>query len=350
MQKPIKLDRKKVGNNQPVFIIAEISANHAQDINRAIRMIKEAKKCGADAVKFQTYTPNTLTIDADNVYFRIKHPEWGGQTLYELYKKAYTPWKWFKMLKETADNEGIVFFATAFDKSSVDFLEDLGVACHKIASFELVDLPLIEHAAKTKKPLILSTGMASKEEIREAVTTARRSGAQEIVLLKCVSNYPSNPSDMNLKTIPDMKRRFKCQIGLSDHTVTIGTSVTAVSLGAVMIEKHFTLSRKKKTPDSFFSLEPRELRDLVDNVRLAEQALGVVHYGFTKEERKSLIFRRSLFAVKDIKKGEVLTNDKIRSIRPANGLKPKYLKKIIGKKARKDIKRGTPLKDDMVDS
>src|SRR3989338_2508858 len=225
------------------FIIAEVSANHNRDLNRAVAMIKKAKECGADAVKFQTYTPDTMTLNADNKYFRIKHPKWGGQTLYQLYKKAYTPWDWLKKLKKVADDLNIIFFSTAFDKSAVDFLEELNIPIHKIASFELVDLALIEYAAKTKKPLILSTGMATISEIKEALSVARRAGASQIMILKCVSSYPAKPQEMNLKTIPDMARRFKCPIGISDHTLGIGVAIAAVSLGARLVEKHFTLSR-----------------------------------------------------------------------------------------------------------
>ncbi len=330
--------------SQRVFIAAEISANHGQNLNRALTLIHKAKECGADAVKFQTYTPETLTLNADNKYFRIHHPKWGGQTLYQLYQKAYTPWKWFKKLKKEADAVGIAFFSSAFDKTSVDFLEDLGVLCHKIASFELVDLPLIEYAAKTKKPLILSTGMASLEEIREAVTAARKAGASDITLLKCVSSYPARPNEMNLRTIPDLRRRFRTPVGLSDHTLGIAASVTAVALGAAFIEKHFTLSRKIHTPDSFFSLEPSELRELAQNVRAAEKALGKPHYGLTQDERKSLIFRRSLFVVQSIKKGERFSKENIRSIRPAAGLPPKYLKRVLKKMSLKNLKPGTPLR------
>jgi len=336
--------RSVINKAKGCFVAAEISANHGRSIDRAVKMIKEAKKCGADAVKFQTYTPDTLTIDSDNKYFRIKHPEWGGQTLYELYKKAYTPWEWFKDLKKAADREGILFFSTAFDRSSVDLLEKLGVFCHKIASFEAVDLPLIEYASRTKKPVIISTGMATREEIAEAVSAARRGGAREIVLLKCVSSYPADPGEMNLRTIPDMAKTFRCPVGLSDHTLGTGVSVAAVAMGAVMVEKHFTLSRRHKTPDAFFSMEPREFRGLVDDIRSTERALGGVHYGLTKKQKESLVFRRSLFAVKDIKKGERFTWENVRSIRPANGLKPGYLKEVLGKKAMKNIKKGTPLR------
>jgi pseudaminic acid synthase len=331
-----------------VFIIAEVSANHGQDFNRAVEMIKKAKECGADAVKFQCYKPDTMTLDYDNKYFQVEHPQWSGQTLYELYKKAYTPWEWFPKLKETAEKEGILFFATTFDKSSTDFLENLKVPIHKIASFELVDLPLIEYTAKTKKPLIISTGMGSMEEIKEAVDMARKVGGKDIILLKCVSSYPAEPEEINLKTLPDMKERFDCKIGLSDHTLGIGISIAAVALGAKAIEKHFTLSRNIKTPDSFFSIELDELKELVKNVRIAEKAMGKVHYGLTKKEKQSKVFRRSLFAVKDIKKGEFFTEENIQSIRPGYGLAPKHRNDILGKKAKENIKKGNPLDWKMV--
>jgi len=334
--------------NKKVIVVAEISANHSQSFKQAVSLIKEAKKCGADAVKFQAYTPDTLTINVDNKYFKIKHSEWGGQTLYQLYQKAYTPWSWFKRLKKIADDLGIVFFAAAFDKTAVDFLEELHVGVHKISSFELIDLPLIEYAAKTKKPLILSTGMANIKEINEAVAVARSVGSSGIMLLKCVSNYPADPGEMNLRAIADMKKRFKCPVGLSDHTLGIGTSLAAVALGAVMIEKHFTLSRKIKTPDSFFSIEPKEFKDLADNVRLIEKTLGDASYALTKTQKKNLAFRRSIFVVENIIKGEQFTEQNVRSIRPAQGLKPKYLKNIIGKKAKKTIKRGTPLQWEVI--
>jgi len=338
-----------VKEKQSIFIVAEISANHGQDFNRAVALIKRAKECGADAVKFQAYTPDTITINADNKYFRIKHPKWGGQTLYELYKKAYTPLKWLKKLKKVADNLGILFFATAFDKTSVDFLEELNIRIHKISSFELVDLPLIEYAAKTKKPLILSTGMATVSEIEEAVSTSRSAGAKEIILLKCVSDYPAKPEEMNLKTIPHMKELFGCPVGLSDHSLGIGVSIAAAALGANAIEKHFTLSRKYKTPDSFFSIEPQELKELVENIRVAEKALGKVHYGLTGREQENRVFRRSLFVVRDMKAGEVFTDENMRSIRPGYGLPPKYCKSILGEKTACNIKRGTPMNWEIVD-
>lgn len=328
---------------KPCLIVAEISANHGHNFNRAVAMIRKAKECGAGAVKFQCYTPDSLTIDCDTKYFRIKHPKWRGQTLYQLYQKAYTPWKWFKKLKMIADDLGIGFFSTAFDKASVDFLEELGVSIHKIASFELVDLPLVEYTAKTKKPLILSTGMATLSEIKEAVGTAKKAGAKKVILLKCVSSYPSDPEEINLRTLSDLKIRFKVPVGLSDHTLGIGVSIAAVSLGTVMLEKHFTLSRQVKTPDSFFSIEPYELKSLVENVRVVEKAMGKVRYGLTEGEKNSKVFRRSLFAVENIEEKEILTENNVRSIRPAYGLSPKYLNRILGKKAKRAIQRGNPI-------
>jgi len=341
------IDFKKL---KSCFIVAEISANHGQNFNRAVSLIKKAKDCRVDAVKFQTFTPDTITIDGDNKYFEIRHSKWKSQTLYQLYKKAYTPWSWFKKLKRVADDLGIIFFSTAFDKTAVDFLEELDVPMHKIASFELVDLPLIEYAAKTKKPLIMSTGMATIKEIEEAVNIAKKAGAKEVILLKCVSSYPAKPEEMNLRTIPDLKKHFKVPVGLSDHTIGMGVSIAAVSLGAAMVEKHFTLSRKIKTPDSFFSTEPQELKQIVENIRIVEKAIGKVYYGLTDEEKKNKIFRRSLFVVEDIKKGEVFTEENTKSIRPGHGLHPKYFKKLLKKKATIDIKRGAPLKKEFVSS
>jgi pseudaminic acid synthase len=334
---------KLIGDDVPVFIVAEASANHGQDINRAVRLIKLAKKCGASAIKFQAYTPETMTIDVDNKYFRIKHPKWGGQTLFDLYGKACTPWKWFKKLKKVADDVGITFFATAFDKTSVDMLEEIKVPVHKIASFELVDLGLIEYAAKTGKPLILSTGMSLYSEIKDAVGSARKAGARNITLLKCNSSYPARPDEMNLKTIIPMGKAFKCTMGFSDHSMGVDVSITAVSLGARMIEKHFTLSRKIETPDSFFSIEPEELKNLVHGIRTVEKAVGMIRYGLTDDEKKSIVFRRSLFVVEDIKAGDIFSEDNIRSIRPSYGISPKYLPQVLGRRARRDMKRGFPL-------
>lgn len=343
MNTVIKIQDRKIGKDYPAFIIAEISGNHAQNFKYAVDLIKKAKTRGVDAVKFQTYTPDTLTLDVNTKYFQIRHPKWGGQTLYNLYKNAYAPWSWFKKLKKIADDLGIIFFSTVFDKTAVDLLEDLEVPLHKISSFELVDLSLIEYVAKTKKPLIFSTGMATVSEIEEAINVARKAGAKDIALLKCVSGYPARPEDMNLITISNMEKLFNCSIGLSDHTLGIGVSIAAVALGAKVIEKHFTLSRKLKTPDNFFSIEPDELKNLVENIRMTEKAIGRVCYGLTGEEKNNKVFRRSLFAVKDIKKEEIFTEENIRSIRPGHGLHTRYLKEIIGKRALKDIKKGLPL-------
>jgi pseudaminic acid synthase len=326
------------------FIIAEISANHNQNLKTAFRLIKEAKKCGVDAVKFQTYRPDTLTIDHDNKYFRIKHPKWGGQTLYQLYKKTYTPWDWFVKLKRYADQLGLTFFSSCFNKASIDLLESIGVPFHKIASFELVDLPLIKYAAKTGKPLILSTGMASFSEIREAVSTARHAGARDIMLLKCSSSYPANPESMNLRTIPHLIKSFRLPVGLSDHTLGIESACASVCLGASAIEKHFTISRKIKTPDSFFSFEPSEMQQLVKSIRTIEKSLGRVTYSLSKEEKSSKVFRRSLFIIQNIRKNGLITDKNVASIRPGYGLHPRYLNRILGKRARIELKAGTPLK------
>ncbi|MBW8015826.1 MAG: pseudaminic acid synthase [Planctomycetes bacterium] len=341
----MKIDNKEIGSNSSIFIIAEISANHGQDFETAVSMIKSAKECGVDAVKFQAYTPDTMTIDVDNKCFIIDHPQWGGQTLYDLYKKAYTPWEWFPELKKITDDLGLTFLCSAFDPSSIDMLEKLEICAHKIASFELVDLPLIEYAAQTGKPLIMSTGMGSLEDIQDAVDTARNAGAEEVTLLKCVSSYPAAPEDINLATIPDIQKRFNCPVGLSDHSLGIAAAVTSVALGACVIEKHFILSREVQTPDSFFSIEPGELKQLVEDIRIAEKAIGEIHYGLTDSEKNSRVFRRSLFVVNEVKAGDVVTPDNVRSIRPANGLAPKYLKNIIGKHFSMDISKGTPLND-----
>lgn len=336
-------------NDEAVFITAEISANHGQDFDKAVELIETAADCNVDAVKFQAYTPDTLTINVDNEYFRIKHPVWGGQTLYELYEKAYTPWKWFKKLKDTALQNGLIFYATCYDKSSVDFLEELDVPFHKISSFELIDLELVAYAAKTGKPLILSTGMASKKEIRDAVDTARKNSAKDITLLKCVSSYPARPDEMNLKTLLDMKERFKCRVGISDHTLNNQVSLAALALGAKMIEKHFTLSRRTPTCDNFYSIGPSEMRKLGEEARIVEKALGKISYGMTEDEEKNRFFRRSLFAVKDVKKGQSFTRKNIKSIRPSHGLNLDELENVLGKQSLVDIEKGTPLTKKMVD-
>ncbi len=338
----------KLIGDSPILIVAEVSANHGQDFDKAVEMIKTAKGCGADAVKFQAYTADTITIDVDNEYFKIDHPEWGGQTLYDLYKKAYTPWEWFPELKKITDDLGLIFLCSAFDQSSVDMLEELDICAHKIASFELVDLPLIEYTAKTGKPLIISTGMSNFEEIQEAVDTAKGAGAKEVILLKCVSGYPAKPEEMNLRTIADMIEKFNCPVGLSDHSLGIGVSVCSIGFGACIIEKHFTLSREDQTPDSFFSLKPQELKQLVKNIRVAEKAVGEIHYGLTDDEKSNSVFRRSLFVVKDVKAGEKITAENVRIIRPGHGLVPKYLNEMMGKVFSKDVAKGTPFSRELV--
>jgi len=345
----IEIKKRYIGWGRPVYIVAELSANHNQNFEQAVALIHAAKEAGADAVKLQTYTPDTLTIPSDKEYFRIGGGTlWDGRTLYDLYSEAYMPWEWQPKLKEIADEIGIDLFSTAFDASAVDFLEEMGVPVHKVASFEIVDIPLIEKMARTGKPLIISTGMATLEEIEEAIQAARRAGARQIALLKCTSGYPAPPEEMNLMTIKDMQDSFRVPIGLSDHTLGIEVCIAAVAMGACIVEKHFTLSRATPSPDSAFSLEPEEFRTMVRALRTVEKSLGTVHYGITPSERKSAIFRRSLFVVEDIKAGELLTEQNIRSIRPGNGLHPRHLKEVLGRRAARDIPRGTPLSWDLV--
>lgn len=344
----MNMDIKKEAGRE-ITIIAEVSANHGQDFNRAKEMIVAAKQCGADAVKFQAYKPETLTLDINNQYFQVQHPKWGGQTLFELYKKAFTPWEWFGELKKITDDQGLTFLCTSFDKTSVDMLEALDISAHKIASFELVDLALIKYIAQTGKPLILSTGMADLCEIDQAVRTARESGADTISLLKCISSYPALDTDMNLRTIPHMKELFSCPIGLSDHSLGNAASICAIAFGATIIEKHFTLSKEVETPDSFFSVNPDELKMLIRDVRTAANCIGTVAYGATEEEKKNLVFRRSLFAVKKIAKGQPITSENVRSVRPGHGLSPKHMEHILNRKARIDIEQGTPLSWDLIE-
>ncbi|MCP4372113.1 MAG: pseudaminic acid synthase [Deltaproteobacteria bacterium] len=344
----IEIASRKIGTDKPVFVIAEMSANHNQVFDEAVKIIHAANECGADAIKLQTYTPDTMTINSDNEYFKIKGTVWEGETLYNLYKKAYTPLDWQPKLKEIADEIGIILFSTPFDKSSVDFLEEMDVPAYKIASFELVDIPLIEYIASKGKPIIMSTGMATLCEISEAVETAKKAGAKEIALLKCTSAYPALPEEMNLRTIPHIAETFGVVAGLSDHTLGIAVSVASVALGACIIEKHLTLSRTNVGPDSAFSLEPNELKAMVEAVRTVEKAIGTVNYRVTEKEVESRVFRRSLFVVKDMKAGEVFTEENVCSIRPGYGLAPKYLKYILKRKATIDINRGTPLSWDLV--
>jgi pseudaminic acid synthase len=344
------LSRRTLGFGQPVYVIAELSANHNQDFDRAVRILRAAKEAGADAVKLQTYTPDTITVCSDKECFLIRGGTlWDGRTLHDLYGEAYTPWEWQPKLKAIGDELGIDVFSSAFDPSAVEFLERINVPLHKVASPELVDIPLIEKMARTGKPLIMSTGMATLEEIEEAASAARRAGASQIALLKCTSAYPASPDEMNLRTIPELAQRFQLPVGLSDHTLGIAVPVAAVALGACIIEKHLTLSRDLKGPDSAFSLEPQEFKAMVDAVRTAERALGQVHFGVSGKEASGRVFRRSLFVVEDVKKGEAFTVQNTRSIRPANGLHPRHLPEVLGRRAAKDIERGTPLSWDLLD-
>ncbi len=330
-------------DKKPVYIIAEMSANHAQNFDKALEIIYAAKKSGADCIKIQTYTPDTMTIDSDEEYFQIRKGTWKGENLYGLYQKAYTPWKWQHRLKEEAEKIGLDFLSTPFDKTAVDFLEKLDINFYKIASFELTDIPLIRYIASKGKPIIMSTGMATLGEIEEAVKIVKEQGNNKLCLLKCCSAYPAVPEDMNLKTMENMAQTFGVTVGLSDHSLGSTVAVTAVALGAKVIEKHFCLSRDIKTPDSSFSMEPDEFKEMVKKVRLAEKALGKVHYNISEKEEVSRLHRRSIFVVEDIKKGEKFTEKNIRIIRPGQGLKPKFYDEVIGKMSSCDIKRGTPL-------
>ncbi|MDE7322997.1 MAG: pseudaminic acid synthase [Lachnospiraceae bacterium] len=343
MSSMININGRMVGDGAPVYIIAEMSANHAGSMERALEMIHVAKEAGADCVKIQTYTADTMTIDCHNAYFQIEKGTWEGENLYGLYQKAYTPWEWQDKLRDEAVKAGIDFLSTPFDNNSVDFLEKLGVSFYKVASFELVDIPLLEYIASKNKPIIMSTGMGTIEEINEAVEAIYSVGNRQLALMKCSSAYPARHEEMNLRTICDMKKRFDIPVGLSDHSMGAFSAATAVAMGASIIEKHFCISRAVKNPDSSFSMEPDEFRDMVQQVREVERAMGKVSYGVSRQEETNACFRRSLFVVKDIAAGEMLTPENIRSIRPAYGLKPKHYKEVLGKKAKHDISRGTPL-------
>lgn len=335
---------REIGPGRPTYIIAELSANHNQDFEQAAKLVQVAAESGADAIKLQTYTADTLTIDCDNEYFQIGEGTiWAGRNLHDLYCEAFTPWEWQPRLKSLAEAAGLHCFSSPFDATAVDFLEEMNVPAHKVASFEIVDIPLLQKIGSTGKPVIMSTGMASLAEISEAMETLRNSGAGEIGLLKCVSSYPAPASAMNLRTIPHLAEAFGVPAGLSDHTLGITVPVASVALGATIIEKHFTLSRDTPGPDSQFSLEPDEFRAMVAAVRMAEQAVGQVHYGVSESEQKSRNFRRSLFVVADVKCGELLTARNVRSIRPGNGLHPRYLSEVLGRVASRDLSRGTPL-------
>jgi len=342
----INIADKKIGSGHPPFIIAEMSGNHNQSLDRALAIVEAAAKSGAHAMKLQTYTADTMTLDIAEKEFFISDPDslWKGKSLYELYKEAYTPWEWHKPIFNRCRELGLIYLSTPFDETAVDFLEKLNVPCYKIASFENTDIPLIRKVATTGKPMIISTGMATIAELDETVRTAREAGCRDLILLKCTSSYPATPENTNILTIPHMAKLFDCQVGLSDHAMGIGAAVSSVALGATMIEKHFTLSRADGGVDSAFSMEPDEMRALVVETKRAWQALGEVCYGPTEKEKKSLIFRRSLYIVQDMKKYDILMKKNLRVIRPGFGLPPKYYAMLLGKKLNRDVKRGTALK------
>jgi len=340
----IEINGRNIGDGAPVYIVAEMSANHNQDFAQAVQIIQAARESGADAIKIQTYTPDTLTIDCDNEYFRIGPGTiWEGRKLYDLYREAYTPWDWQPKLKQIAEDLGLDFFSTPFDDTSVDFLESLDVPAYKVASFEVVDLALIERIARTGKPIIISTGMATIGEIDEALRTVRATSLSQVALLKCTSAYPSPPEEMHLRTIPHLTEAFSVPVGISDHTLGIAVPVAAVAVGACIVEKHFALSRDVRGPDSAFSLEPLEFKSMVLAIRTAQAALGTINYEVGRQEEKSRVFRRSLFVVSDMRPGEPFTTENLRSIRPGYGLSPRHLHEILGKRAACELPRGTPL-------
>jgi pseudaminic acid synthase len=341
----IKIGNVVIGSSHKPFVIAEMSGNHNQSIDRAMRIVEAAAKAGAHAVKLQTYTPDTMTINARGGIFEINDESslWKGRNLYDLYKEAHTPWEWHKPLFDFARKLGLLIFSTPFDESAVDFLEELGVGAYKVASFENTDQPLLKKIAATGKPVIMSTGLATIADLDEAVRTLRKSGCKDLVLLKCTSTYPSTPENSHLNTIPHMRQLFNCHVGLSDHTMGIGAAIAAVALGASVIEKHFTLRRSDGGVDSAFSIEPEELKNLVIESERAFLSMGKINYGIQEAEEKSLRFKRSLYVVQDIKAGDTFTKDNLRVIRPGDGMQPKYYNMILGKTASKDISSGTPL-------
>lgn len=343
--KDINLQGRKIGPSHPPFIIAEMSGNHNQSLDRALEIVEAAAKAGAHALKIQTYTADTMTlnIDHDDFYINDQDSLWNKKNLYNLYQQAYTPWEWHETIFERCTQLGLIPFSTPFDETAVDFLESLNIPMYKIASFENNDLPLIKKVASTGKPIIISTGMATLAELDETVRTVRAAGCEDLVLLKCTSTYPATPSNTNISTIPHMKDLFGCQVGLSDHTLGVGVSVASIAMGATVIEKHFITSRADGGVDSAFSMEPNEMEALVVETKRAWESLGQVSYGPTDEEKKSMKFRRSIYIVKDLKAGDVLTRDNIRVIRPGYGMAPKYLEKLLGKKVAKELKAGTPL-------
>ena len=346
----MKIGGRGVGAGSAPLVIAEMSGNHNQSLERALEIVDAAAQSGAHALKIQTYTAETMTIDIREREFFISDEKslWKGESLFDLYKKAYTPWEWHEAIFDRATKHKMLAFSTPFDRTAVDFLENLNAPCYKIASFENTDLPLIRYVAATGKPMIISTGMATFDELDETVEAARAAGCKDLVLLKCTSTYPSTPDDSNILTIPEMRARYGCEIGISDHTMGIGVSVAAVALGATLIEKHFTLKRADGGVDSAFSMEPQEMAQLVIETERAWQAMGKVQNGPTEKEKASLVFRRSLHVVADVKAGEKLTSTNVRAIRPGNGIAPKFYDEVIGKTAKRDITRGTPLSHDLI--
>ncbi len=344
----ISIAGRRIAADEPPYVIAEVSANHNGKLDTAMKIIEEAKKAGTDAVKLQTYTADTITLNSDTEEFLIHGGLWDGKTLYELYQEAHLPWEWHKPLFEYARKLGITIFSSPFDNTAVDLLEDLNTPAYKIASFEAIDLPLIKYVAGTGKPMIISTGMADAEEIQEAIDAAREGGCKELALLHCVSGYPAPAEDYNLRTIPDMIERFGLVTGLSDHTLDNTTAIVSVAMGASIIEKHFTLDRNGGGPDDSFSLEPAELAALCRDSKTAWAALGRVDYGRKSSEQGNVKFRRSLYFVKDLKAGDVITEDVVRSVRPGFGLPPKYIAKVIGKKVKLDIKANTRLDEKLI--
>jgi N-acetylneuraminate synthase len=343
--KKITIQNYRISPENPPFIVAEMSGNHNQSLDRALEIVEAAAKTGVQGLKIQTYTADTMTLDINEGEFFIDDPNslWYGNSLYNLYQQAYTPWEWHEPIFKKCQELGIVGFSTPFDETAVDFLESLNVPCYKIASFENTDLPLIKKVASTGKPMIISTGMASIAELDETVRTAKEAGCQDLILLKCTSTYPATPENTNILTIPHLRDLFNTQVGLSDHTMGIGVSVASVALGATFIEKHFTLSRADGGVDSAFSMQPEEMQQLVIETKRAWQSLGKINYGVTSAEKKSLIYRRSLYISEDLKKGDILTPENLRRIRPGNGLPPKYYELFLGKKVNQDVKKGTPI-------
>ncbi len=344
------LGERVIDAHSPAFIIAEMSANHMMDFDKAVEIIKVAKEVGADAIKFQTYTPDTITMDCDNQYFQITQGTiWDGTTLHKLYRTAYTPWEWQPILKKIAEDMGLICFSSPFDLTSIDFLEEMDVPIYKVASFEITDIPFIRKIARLQKPIIMSTGIALPEDIELALQTCREEGNEDVILLKCTSAYPSPYEDINLKVMPDMAKKYQVLTGLSDHTMGGAVSVAGIAMGARVIEKHLTLRRADGGPDGAFSMEPQEFKAMVDDIRMVEKALGKVCYELTYKQKKSREHSRSLFVVQDMKQGDIITPENVRSIRPAFGMHTKYYEEILGKTVNQDIEKGTPMSFDLIE-